>query len=343
MAIAPEKDDIFITVNVDEGEVYTVGDVKLAGNMVVPEEQLRSFLLVQPGQTFSRKLITADPGTDAACGSGRTATPSPRSTRCPQENPETKTVDLTFFVDPGNRVYVRHINFENTSAINDEVLRREMRQLEGSYLSNALVERSKQRLQRLPYIEKVEFETNPVPGTPDLVDVSFDIKEGLPGQFSGGIGYSESQSFILNGSFVHTNFMGTGERVAVELAGGRFWKVYSFSHTDPYTNIDGVSRSFSMQYRDITQFVSASSDFSTKSYSASLDYGYPISEYQAVRFGVTAQQTNLITNQFDSAREAVDWVRNNGNPYIQEIVQQGLDPITGEPIDITTTLFGTKF
>jgi len=272
VSIAPEKDDIFITVNVDEGEVYTVGEVRIAGKMVVPEEQLRGLLVVQPGQVYSRQLITQTQelinlrlGIDGYAFA--------KVDPVPQTNEETRTVDLTFFVDPGNRAYVRRVNFINTSAIDDEVLRREMRQLEGSYLSNSLVERSKERLQRLPYIESVEFEQKPVPGTPDLVDIDFDIKEGLPGQFSGGIGYSESQSFILNGSFVHSNFMGSGERVALELAGGRFSKVYSLSHTDPYTNIDGVARTVGLQYREVTQFVSASSDFSTETYSASLEFG----------------------------------------------------------------------
>ena len=126
-------------------------------------------------------------------------------------------------VDPSNRVYVRRINFNGTSGVNDEVFRREMRQLEGAYLSNAAVERSKQRIQRLPFIEKVEVETNPVPGAADLVDVDFEIEEGLPGQFGGGIGYSESQSVILNGNFVHSNFMGTGNRVSpLEINSGRY-------------------------------------------------------------------------------------------------------------------------
>ncbi len=342
VAISPEKDDIFVTINIDEGEVYTIGEVKIAGKMVVPETQLKQLLLVQPGQTYSRKQITQTQDL-MSLRLGADGYAFAKIDPVPQENAEDKTVDLTFFVDPGNRAYVRRVNFENTSAIDDEVLRREMRQLEGSYLSNSLVERSKERIQRLPYIEKVEFETKPVPGTPDLVDVSFDIKEGLPGQFSGGIGYSESQSFILNGSFVHSNFMGSGERIAMELAGGQYSKVYSFSHTDPYTNIDGVSRSFSLQYRDITQFVSASSDFSTETYSASLDFGYPISEYQAVRFGITAQRSDLITNEFNSAREAVSWVQNNGNPYTESLIQQGFDPATGSPIDIVTTLYGTRF
>ncbi|MGA1578920.1 MAG: outer membrane protein assembly factor BamA [Steroidobacteraceae bacterium] len=342
VAIAPEKDDIFITVNVQEGEVYKVGEVKIAGKMVVPEEQLRQLLVVQPGQTYSRRLITQTQEL-MSLRLGVDGYAFAKIDPVPQANEDEKTIDLTFFVDPGSRAYVRRVNFENTSAIDDEVLRREMRQLEGAYLSNSLLERSKERIQRLPFIEKVEFETQPVGGTPDLVDVSFDITEGLPGQFSGGIGYSESQGAILNGSFVHSNFMGSGERLAVELAGGRYSKLYSISHTDPYTNIDGVARTVGIQYRDITQYVSAASDFSTKTYAASLEFGYPISEFQSLRFGVTAQRSDLITNEFGSAREAVDWVRNNGNPYTRELVQQGIDPTTGLPIDITTVLYGTKF
>ena len=158
----------------------------------------------------------------------------------PTPDNDKKTVSLTFFIEPGNRVYVRHINFNNTTAINDETLRREMRQLEGGWLSNSAIERSKERIQRLPYVEKVEFETKPVPGSADLVDVDYNIKEGLPGQFGGGIGYSEAQKFSLNGNFVHSNFMGTGDRIALEVNAGKYSKTYTFAHTDPYTTIDGI-------------------------------------------------------------------------------------------------------
>ncbi len=316
VAIAPEMDDMFITMNVHEGEVYKVGEVKLAGTMKVPESELKRLLLVQTGQTYSRKNITQTQEL-ISFRLGADGYAFAKIDPVPQANEETKTIDLTFFVDAGNRAYVRRVNFINTSAIDDEVLRREMRQMEGSYLSNALLERSKERLQRLPYIEEVDFETTPVPGTPDLVDVDFNVKEGLPGQFSGGIGYSESQSFMLNGSFVHSNFMGSGERVALELVTGRYSQQYSLSHTDPYTNIDGVSRTMALQYRDVTQYVSAASDFSTTTMSGTLEYGYPISEYQGLRFGVVAQRSDLIVNPTSSAPEAVSWVRNNGNPYTQ--------------------------
>src|SRR5580765_330536 len=216
VAIAPEKDDMYITVNVTEGDVFKVSEIKLAGTMVVPESQLRALLLIKPGDIFSRKAVTGSQelmsyrlGADGYAFAKIDPVPTPDNDK--------KTVSLTFFIEPGNRVYVRHINFTDTTAINDETLRREMRQLEGGWLSNAAVERSKQRLQRLPYIEKVEFETKPVAGSADLVDVDYKIKEGLPGQFGGGIGYSESQKFSLNGNFVHSNFMGTGDRIALEV------------------------------------------------------------------------------------------------------------------------------
>ncbi len=343
VAIAPEMDDIFITMNLHEGEVYKVGEVKMAGTMKVPPAQLQRLLLVKTGQTYSRKLITQSQEL-ISYRLGADGYAFAKIDPVPTAHEDTKTIDLTFFVDAGNRAYVRRINFINTSAIDDEVLRREVRQMEGSYLSNALLERSKERLARLPYIEKVDFETNPVAGTPDLVDVDFDVKEGLPGQFSGGIGYSESQSFMLNGSFVHSNFMGSGERVALELAAGQYSKQYSLTHTDPYTTIDNVSRTIGLTYRDVTQYVSAASDFSTTTMSGTLEYGYPISEYQGLRFGLIAQRSDLIVNPTSSAPEAVDWVQSNGNPYTQ-VIEREIPPATpgGDPTIITTTLYGTKF
>jgi len=319
VAIAPEKDDIFITVNIDEGEVFKLGTVKLAGTFVVPEEELRQLLLVKPDETFSKKGITATQeliqnrlGLDGYAFAKVDPVPTP--------DPKTGKVDITFFVDPGNRVYVRNVVFNGITKIDDDVLRREMRQLEGGWLSNLLVERSKQRIQRLPFIEKVESETKPVAGSADLVDVEFDIKEGPSAQLGGGIGYSESQSFILNGNYADSNFLGRGERLSVDLNSGRYSKVYGISHTDPYTSIDGVARTLSFTYRDVTQFVSASSDFSSESLALGIDYGYPISEYQALRLGFSAQRSSLITGD-GSAEQARSWVRSNGD-YRQQIIPE---------------------
>jgi outer membrane protein insertion porin family len=340
VAIAPEKDDMFVTINVNEGEVFKVSEIKIAGNLVVPESELRRLIFLQPGDTYSRKMITATTesmklrmGVDGYAF----ATIDP----VPQANPETKEIALTFVVDPKNRVYVRRVNFNGTSGVNDEVFRREMRQLEGAYLSNAAVERSKQRIQQLPFIEKVDVETNQVPAAADLVDVDFEIKEGLPGQFGGGVGYSESQSIILNGNFVHSNFMGSGNRVAADINSGRYFESYSFSHTDPYTTIDGVQRTFSLGYSNVRQFTSASSDFDQQTATASINYDYPITEYQYLGIGMSVQQAELVTTEGGSAPEAIDWVIANGDPS-SKCVEYIIDGVCN-PSDFEFNTYGTKF
>jgi len=342
VAIAPEKDDMFITVNVNEGEVFKVSEIKLAGTLVVPEAELRKLLLIKPGDIFSRKSVTSSQelmsyrlGADGYAFS--------KIDPVPTADNEKKTVSLTFFIEPGNRVYVRHINFTNTTAINDETLRREMRQLEGGWLSNSALERSKERIQqRLPFVEKVEFETKPVAGTADLVDVDYNIKEGLPGQFGGGIGYSESQKFSLNGNFVHSNFMGTGDRIALEVNAGKYSKSYVFSHTNPYTTIDGVSRTASLSIRDIKQFVSASSNFSTKQYTAAESWSYPISEYQGLQIGVSANKSSLVVREGYSAFQSVNWVKSNGKSFERALADTNGDGVINS-LDNPYTVFGTNF
>ena len=313
VAISPDKRDIFITVNITEGDLYTISEVQLAGEMVVPVGELEERIALTPGQVFSQRSIAA---TEASMSQrlSEEGYAFAQVQAVPELDRETRQVDITFFVNPQNRVYVRRINFNGTDSVNDEVFRREMRQLEGSYLSNVLLERSRIRLQRLPYIDSVEFETNPVPGSPDLVDVDWQIEEGLPGQFTGGIGYSQTFGVSLNGSFVHSNFMGTGNRAALNLSGGELMKLYSVSHTDPYRSIDGVSRTLSFSYRDITQFTSASSDFSTETFTLGADYSYPISEVQYLRFGLAAQQAEMATSFF-SSQQSIEWVQNNGEQF----------------------------
>ena len=313
VAISPDKRDIFITISVQEGELYTISDVRLAGEMVVPQEQLEILILAQPGQIFSQQLLTfTEQAMSLRLGADGYAFAQVRAV--PELDEESREVSVTFFVDPQSRVYVRRINFNGADNVNDEVFRREMRQLEGGYLSNTLVERSQIRLQRLPYVESAEFETIPVPGSPDLVDVEFEIEEGLPGQFGGSIGYSESQGIILGGNFIHSNFMGTGNRVALDLRGGEYYKVYSLDFTDPYRNMDGLSRTIQFAYQDITQFTSVASQFSTETMSAGLTWGYPITEVQFLRFGFSFQNAELLTGIY-SSQQAREWVMNNGEPF----------------------------
>ncbi len=290
---------------------------------------------VRRGDVFSRKMVTATTEL-MSLRLGQDGYAFAKIDPVPKENAETKEIELTFLVDPGNRAYVRHITFSGTTGINDEVLRREMRQMEGGYLSNAAVDRSKLRLQRLPYIEKVEVETNPVPGTPDLVDVNYEIKEGLPGQFSGGVGYSESQSFLLNGSFVHSNFMGTGNRVAAELNAGQYSKVLQpVAHRPVHHDRRRLAHGLGHLAPDRRSSRSRRPTSRPRPARSAVDYGWPISEFQSVRVGLSAQRSDLFTDPNSSAAEALDWVQNNGNPYT-EVSLVGVPPIG-------LTYYGTKF
>jgi len=341
VTIAPEKDDMYITVNVNPGEVFKVSEIKLAGTMVVPESDLRKLLLFKPGDIYSRKAVTSSQEL-MSYRLGADGYAFAKIDPVPSTDNDKKTVAITFFIEPGNRVYVRHINFNNITAINDETLRREMRQLEGGWLSNSAVERSKERLQRLPYVEKVEFETKPVAGSADLVDVDYNIKEGLPGQFGGGIGYSEAQKFSINGNFVHSNFLGSGERVALEVNAGKYSKSYVVSETDPYTTIDGVARTASFSYRDITQFVAASSKFATKQLTLANQWSYPITEYQYLQAGLSANKNTLVVSEGYSAQQAVDWVRSNGSTFTRDLTDTNGDGVVNS-LDTPYTVYGTDF
>ncbi len=312
VAISPDKKNIFITINIVEGVLYTVSDVKLAGELIVPESALAPYIQVRPGQIFSQRLLTnTEELIQLRLGEeGYAFTDVEPVTELDKDTHE---VEVTFYVDPKNRVYVRRINFDGADAVNDEVFRREMRQFEAAYLSKNNVDRSRVRLQRLPYIEAVTVDTNPVPGTSDLVDVDFDITEGLPGQFGGGLGYSDSQGIIFNANLVHTNFMGTGNRVQTDLNIGDYTKVISASYTNPYVSLNEVSRTLSAAYSKTTQFTSDSSDLDAKSLSLGVNWGYPLTEYQRINFGGGFQNQTLRANSISSSQQAYDWVRDNGN------------------------------
>ena len=312
--ITPEKNDIFIDVDISQGDVYRVSEVKLAGTFVVPKPELEQLLEIGPGQIFNRQLITASQkliqdrlGEDGYAFAKVDPVPTP--------DDKNHTVSLTFFVDPGNRVYVRNITFSNETAINDVVLRREMRQLEGGWLSNVALERSKQRIQKLPYVKDVSYKTTPVPGSPDQVDVDYKITQGPAAQLSGGIGYSATYKLMLNANYADANFLGTGDRFAVELEGGAYNKIYTVSYSNPYLTMNGVGQTLSATYSDVTQFVSSSSNFSSKNLSVGPTWSYPISEFQFLSFGAAWESSQLLTTSFSSAQQAQEWVTQNGHPY----------------------------
>jgi len=341
VAISPDKSDVFITANITEGVVYRISSVKLAGNLVVPEAQLKYLVLVAPGQIYSQKVISS---TQELIKNrlGAEGFYFAKVEPVPTIDEAKREVALSLFVNPGNRVYVREISFKGTTRSNDVTLRREVRQLEGALLSNVALERSKQRLEQQPFVESAEYEANPVPGSPDLVDVVFTVKERASASISGGIGYSASQKFMLNGSFQDSDFMGSGDSVALQLDSGLYNKLYSFSHTNPYLTIDGISRTVSLSYRNSTQFVSTSSNFKSQNVAVGLNYGIPISEFQRLSAGVSLQRVDLLTYQGSSAQQAVDWVQVNGNPY-DRVLLSTVVLGDGTAVTTATTLYGSKF
>lgn len=329
VAIAPEMNDIFISVNVNEGEVYRIAQVKLAGNFVVPESELKALLLVAPGQIYSRKLITA---TQELIQNrlGQNGYAFAKAEPVTSTDEAKHEITLTFMIDPFNKVYVRNITFSGANRTNDEVLRREMRQLEGAWLSNVALERSKQRLQRLPYVKKAEIEVVPVPGSADLVDLESKIEERPASEIGGGIGYSESQGFMLNGSFIDSNVLGTGERAAISLNTGTYSKLYSISHTNPYATIDGISRTLDLSYSKVSRLTSTYSEFSTQTYRAGMTFAYPVTEYQTIQLGGSYQHAELATT-LSSSKQIQDWVRLNGNPFFRAV---GSDYVLGTNTDL---------
>ncbi|HYJ41423.1 MAG TPA: outer membrane protein assembly factor BamA [Steroidobacteraceae bacterium] len=328
VTISPEKDDLFITLNVFEGAIWKAGAVKLAGRFVVPEEVLRQYVLVRPGDQYSQRLIAATEEalrnrlSEAGFGFAEVAT-------VPNANPATGEIGLTFMIEPNARTYVRRINFEGVEKTRDEVLRRELRQLEGAVLSNAAIARSEERLQRLPYIEKVESETKRVEGTPDLVDIDVTVEEGPSSTLGGGVGYSERQSFTLSGNFVDSNLFGSGDRLAAEFNGGRYGQLYSVAHTDPYFTVDGISRSLNASYVERERITSSFSQFTTQTYSVGASAGYPIAEEQYLNLGFVYSHENLATAS-SSSTQLRDWVRNNGDYYFRRV---GTDRVLGTILD----------
>ena len=318
--ITPEKSDIFIDINITQGQVYTISDVKLAGIFVVPKAELEQLVEIHPGEIFNRKLIT---GTQKLIQDrlGEDGYAFAKVDPVPTPNEKDHTVSLTFFIDPRNRVYVRNITFSGETSINDEVLRRELRQLEGGWLSNVALERSKQRIQKLPYVKDVSYKTTPVTGSADQVDVDYSIKQGPAAQLSGGIGYSATYKLMLNANYADADFLGTGNRFAVDLEGGAFNKVYTVQYTNPYITMNGVGQTLSVSYRDVTQFVSSSSNFSSKTLSLGPTWSYPISEFQYLTFGGAFESSRLLTTSFESAEQANEWVLSNGHPYTSLVHQ----------------------
>lgn len=313
VSITPDNQDIYITINIDEGERYTVSEVKLAGEFVVPEQELEELLKVEPGDTFSRSQVVKSVD-DISRRLGDEGYAFANVNPIPEVNEARKEVSLTFFVDPGQRIYVRRINILGNANTSDEVYRRELRQIEGGWYSLSDIELSRQRVQRLPYVESVEINTERVPGVDDMVDLNVSVKERLAGNFAIGAGYSQSQGFLFNLALTQDNFLGTGKRVGIRFDNSDFNTIYSFTYTNPYYTIDGVSRGFSVNYTETDAAEANISDYSAEQLGANITYGIPFSEFDTLRASGGYRDVSIGTT-INTPPEIRDFLDDNGDEY----------------------------
>nr|VFJ59749.1 MAG: Beta-barrel assembly machine subunit BamA [Candidatus Kentron sp. DK]VFJ62981.1 MAG: Beta-barrel assembly machine subunit BamA [Candidatus Kentron sp. DK] len=292
ISITPDKKDIYITININEGSRFSVSGVKLRGDFVVQKKELLKKVTVSKGDVFSRAAITKT-NENLTRRLGEDGYAFANVNAIPDIKEDEKTVDLTFFADPGKRVYVRRINFEGNAKTRDEVLRREMRQMEGGWISTKDVERSRVRLERLGFFEEVNIETPAVPGTTDQVDINVSVVERPSGNILMGAGFSQSQGILFQGSVSQENFIGTGNRVSATFNNSKVNKTFAFSYLNPYYTVDGVSRGFHARYRKVDAAEANISEYVLDEVSAGVNFGIPISEFDSINLGFTAKQMDF--------------------------------------------------
>ncbi|MEK7436037.1 MAG: outer membrane protein assembly factor BamA [Pseudomonadota bacterium] len=292
VSITPDKKDIYITVNITEGEKYTVSDLKLGGELLLPEAELRAMIQLKPGETFSReKLSESTKKITERLGNEGYAFANANSV--PELDKSAKRVALTVMIDPGRRVYVRRINVSGNTRSRDEVVRREMRQLEGAYYDGDKIKKSKLRLDRLGYFTEVEVETPAVPGTSDQVDVNFKVKERPTGAITVGAGFSSTEKLILSGSITQQNIFGSGKHVTAAISTSKINRNISLSYTDPYYTVDGVSRGFDLYDRRTDASLLGLGYYTTDTMGGGVRFGVPLTEVDNIGFGLGAEVTRL--------------------------------------------------
>ena len=313
VSITPDKKDIYVTINVSEGDVYSVGDVQLTGEMVINKNVLEQLISTKPGETFSRKKMTESQKAleDRV---GMTGYAFAKVSVLPEVNEEDRTIGLTYTMDPGRKVYVRRITFFGNFKTRDEVLRREMRLMEGSVLASDKLERSKIRIQRLSFVEEVEFDTRSVPGTDNQVDIDVTVTERLSGSFNIGAGFSQAQGLLFNVGLTQENLMGTGQALSINVNTDRANTVYSVSHTDPYHTVDGISRTLSASFRKRDAAQEEIANYLSNSWGLNLTYGIPMSEVNTLRLGIGFNAIDLRVGVSPSL-DVVEFIAKNGNEF----------------------------
>lgn len=310
VSISPDKSEIFVTINVNEGAEYRLGDVRFVGDLTISEREARELLEVTPGETFSRSDVTASTeALRARLGADGFAFASVDG--IPETSADGETVDLVFRVDPGRRAYVRRIEFVGNTTTMDEVLRREMTQMEGAPASTDAISQSQQRLERLGFFKQVEVETQPVAGEPDKLDVTYSVEEQPSGSISASIGFSQSAGVIYGVGLSQSNFLGTGNRVNIGAQRSDTFTSINFGFTDPYWTMDGISRGYNLYYRESDYEDSDISTYSTDAYGAGINFGYPINEITRLNFGTAVEDLTIKTYN-DTASEIKRYVDEQG-------------------------------
>ena len=311
VSISADKRDIHITINVVEGERYTVSQVKLAGELLGLDDELQALIDVKPGDTFNaERFNTVSKRMTERLGALGYAFAS--ANPVPEANREKREVAFTFFVDPGRRVYVRRVNIVGNSRTRDDVIRREIRQFENAWFDTEKVRLSRDRIDRLGYFEKVEVETPAVPGSFDQVDVNFAIKERPTGQIQAGAGFSSTEKLVLQAAYSQQNVLGSGHAVSLELNTSRATRTLALTHTDPYVTLDGISRTIELVDRksDLAQLNLGTVDLASRV--GAMRFGVPFTEFDTVFFGLGYEGTKIgLTDQ--SPQVYKDYVRDFGD------------------------------
>ncbi|NNK33712.1 MAG: outer membrane protein assembly factor BamA [Xanthomonadales bacterium] len=325
VSIGPEKQDIYITANVVEGDVYGVDEVQITGDLVIDEGTLRRLIITQPGEIFSRKKVeqSVENITAILANIGYAFANVNPITDVDRDN---RLVSINFFVDPGKRVYIRRIQFVGNSKTKDEVLRREMRQMEGAWFSQSAIDRSRVRMQRLTYFETVEMETPAVPGTDDQVDVIVTVSERPAGSFTVGLGYSQVQGLIASLSIQQDNFIGSGKRLGLGISHSKIISSLNITYNNPYWTDEGVSRGFFMRYQEFDQGAANISTFTSSEWALGMNFGVPITEVDYLRSGLGYRNSQLNIGRFQTECAEFD---EEGNCLRFEFV---LVPSPGDPL-----------
>jgi len=292
VSITPDKEDIYITVNIVEGPQFKVGDVRLAGDLMVPESELRQLLQLKPGDVYSRELLQRT-AKDISDRLGAEGFAFANVNAIPEIDQQNKVASFTILVDSGRRVYIRRINISGNYKTRDEVIRREMRQLESAWYDGPRIERSKVRIRRLGYFDDVNIETPPVAGTTDQADIDVTVVERNTGSINAGLGYSSSDGVVLNASVSQQNIFGSGNALIAAINTSRINRNYTVAFTEPYWTVDGVTRTLEGYYRTVNPTSLSVSAYSSSTFGGAIGFGIPITETDNINVGFRAERTTL--------------------------------------------------